>query len=102
MLALLRMVQTQTMSIRVILVVGTEYPLQAYTFDLVGAHPRSDATDLVAFYDELSGRIVTAVSTKEITEHKVIDEPIPYSIWSGLSTPGAMRQAGVELGRGTC
>ena len=99
MLSLLRMVQTQTMSIRVILVVGTEHPLEAYTFDLVGAHPRSDAADLVAFYDELSGRIVTAVSTKEITEHKVIDEPIPYSIWFGLSTPGAMRQAGIELGR---
>jgi hypothetical protein len=99
MLSLLRMIQTQTMSIRVILVVGTEHPLEAYTFDLVGAHPRSDAADLQAFYDELSGRIVTAVSTKEITDHQVIGKPIPHSIWSGLSTPGAMRQAGIELGR---
>lgn len=99
MLSLLRMVQTQSMSIRVILVVGTDHPSEAYTFDLVGAYPRSDARDLEAFYDELAGRIVTAVSTKEITQHKLVDELIPHTIWAGLSTPGAMRRAGIELGK---
>lgn len=99
MLALLRMVQTQAMSIRVILILGEDYPLEAYTFDLVGAHPRIDAANREYFYQDIVGRIVTAVSTHEITAHKVIDEPLSWEIWASLSTPQAMRRAGIELGK---
>jgi len=98
MLSLLRMVQTQAMSIRVILVVGEERPLEAFTFDLVGAHPRTDAADRAAFYEDLAGRIVTAVSTKEVTDHQIAEDAVPYSLWKQLVTPPAMRRAGRELG----
>jgi hypothetical protein len=98
MLALLRMVQTQAMSIRVILVVGHEQPVEAYTFDLVGAHPRTDGAQPRAFYEDLAGRLVTAICTKEITAHEVLGDMIPALLWKSLSTPAAMRQAGQELG----
>lgn len=98
-LSIVRMVQTQAMSIRVILVVGEEEAVEAYTFDLVGAHPRTDASNQEAFYEDLFLRIVTAASTEEITQHEVIGEPIPQAIWDELSTPVAMREAGVQLGK---
>lgn len=96
-LALVRLLQSQTKSIRVVLVVGDETPQEAYTFDLVGAHPRSDANQEV-FYEDLVLRIVTAVSTHEITSHQVEDEPLPLEIWQSLSTPQAMVHAGRQLG----
>ncbi|HJW91541.1 MAG TPA: hypothetical protein VJ436_12935 [Anaerolineales bacterium] len=98
MLALLRTLQTQSLSIRVILLVGDERPLEAYTFDLVGAHPRTSAEDEGAFYSDLVSRIVTAASTGEVTSHQVVGEPIPDAKWRELSTPAAMRIAGRELG----
>jgi hypothetical protein len=98
-LSLVRLVQTQAKSIRVILVVGEEEPLEAYTFDLVGAHPRTDASDQEAFYEDLFLRIVTAASTEEITSHRVAGDPIPLKVWKNLSTPDAMRNAGYQLGR---
>ncbi|MDD5468322.1 MAG: hypothetical protein PHS96_10985 [Anaerolineales bacterium] len=96
-LALVRLLQSQTKSIRVVLVIGDERPLEAYTFDLVGAHPRSDASH-AAFFEDLVLRIVTAVSTHEITSHQVQSDPIPLDVWQSLSTPPAMRQAGRQLG----
>src|SRR3990170_1557068 len=65
-LALVRLLQTQAMSIRNILVIGEDVPLAAYTFDLVGAHPRTDATEKEIFYKDIVNRIVTAASTKEV------------------------------------
>ncbi len=97
-LALVRLVQTQAMSIRNILVVGDDTPLEAYTFDLVGAHPRTDASDREFFYEDIMNRIATAASTKEVTNHKVIGDLIPSEVWSRLRTPMAMREAGRELG----
>jgi hypothetical protein len=98
-LALLRTVQTQAMSIRVILVVGEKRIEQAYVFDLVGAHPRIDASDPDQFYEDIMGRIVTALSTKEITDHQVVGEPISHEVWATLKTPAAMQRAGYELGK---
>jgi hypothetical protein len=69
-MALERLVQSQAMSIRNILVVGEERPLEAYTFDLAGGHPRTPADDPDAFYEDLMLRILTAVSTLEITQHQ--------------------------------
>ncbi|MFQ6101945.1 MAG: hypothetical protein ACE5OS_12035 [Anaerolineae bacterium] len=98
-LALERLVQAQTKSIRIILVVGDDRPLVAYHFDLVGAHPCSEAEDLESFYDDIVLRIVTTVNTREVTKHEVVGEPIPSMVWQRLSTPTAMRVAGQQLGK---
>jgi hypothetical protein len=98
-LAFERVLQAQAMCIRVILVVGDDTPREAYCFDLVGAHPRSDAADPEAFYTDLVLRIVTAVSTQEVAEHEASGEPIPAAVWESLSTPAAMQRGGLELGK---
>ncbi|MEJ2709449.1 MAG: hypothetical protein P8074_17700 [Anaerolineales bacterium] len=98
-LSLERLLQSQAMCVRILLVVGDRHPIEAYTFDLVGAHPRSDAVEGPGFYDDLVLRIATAVSTHEITDHEQVGEPISKAEWESLSTPGAMRRAGIELGR---
>jgi hypothetical protein len=97
-LALERLVQSQAKGIRIILMVGDAAPEEAYSFDLVGAYPRTLASE-PDFYDDLALRIVTAASTHEITDHRVVGEPVPRAVWERLSTPAAMRRAGVELGR---
>jgi hypothetical protein len=98
-LAAVRLFQSQSMCIRLIVVVGDDKPVEAYTFDLVGAHPRTLADNREAFYQDLMLRILTAVSTHEITAHEVIQPPIPQDVWESLSGPPAMRTAGYELGR---
>lgn len=98
-LALLRTVQTQAMSIRVVLLIGYDEPEEAYVFDLVGAHPRIKATNQQLFYEDIAGRIVTAMSTHEITEHQVVGDLIPAGVWKSLSTPKQMQIAGNELGK---
>ena len=98
-LSLLRTVQTQAMSIRVVLLVGYDAPEEAYVFDLVGAHPRIEAADEDYFYEDIMGRIVTAISTYEITEHEQVGEPVPEDVWKELRTPAGMQKAGYELGK---
>ena len=98
-LSLLRTVQTQAMSIRVLLVAGHDEPQEAYVFDLVGAHPRIEATNEDQFYSDIMGRIVTAMSTHEITEHELVGEPISAQVWQSLETPRQMQSAGYELGK---
>jgi hypothetical protein len=98
-LALARLLQAQSKCIRILLVVGEERPAVAFHFDLVGGHPRSEAGDLDAFYEDMVLRIVTTVCTREVTEHEVVDEPIPYSLWQSLDTPKAMRTAARQLGK---
>ncbi len=98
-LALQRMLQAQAKSIRILLLVGDDKPLEAYHFDLVGGYPRSDGASPEEFYRDIVLRQVTALSTHEITQHQVIDPPIPASTWRALSTPQAMIQAARELGK---
>ena len=98
-LALLRTVQTQAMSIRVVLLIGYDEPEEAYVFDLVGAHPRIEATTSERFYEDIAGRIVTAMSTHEITEHQVVGDPVSAEVWNSLHTPAQMQNAGYELGK---
>jgi hypothetical protein len=98
-LSLLRTVQTQAMSIRVVLLVGYDVPEEAYVFDLVGAHPLIEAADQEQFYADIMGRIVTAISTREITEHEQVGDPIPAEVWEKLQTPAGMQKAGYELGK---
>lgn len=97
-MALLRQLQSQALSIRILLVVGDEQPREAYTFDLVGAYPRTLADNLDNFYDDLLLRMVTAASTNEITNHVLESEIIPGPTWFGLTAPDDMVLAGRELG----
>lgn len=98
MMVLERLVQAQAKSIRILLVVGDSQPEEAYHFDLVGAHPKTKFTSADAFYTDIVLRTVTALSTREVTEHQVVGDPIPRSLWLSLLTPVAMRNASVELG----
>ncbi|MGH2626045.1 MAG: hypothetical protein ACRDHY_05285, partial [Anaerolineales bacterium] len=98
MLSLLRVLQSQVKCLRIVLIVGRDRPEQAYHFDLVGAHPRSEADDRTAFYEDIVLRIVTAASTREVTDHEVRPDRVPRPTWESLKTPEAMRQAGQQLG----
>ncbi|MCS7222298.1 MAG: hypothetical protein RML36_06890 [Anaerolineae bacterium] len=99
-LALERLIQAQTKSLRVVLiVVGRRGIKEAYHFDLAGAYPRTKANDLDYFYEDIALRMVTALSTKEVTNHEVVDDPIPRSVWDSLTTPSAMIRAAQELNR---
>jgi len=98
MLALVRLLQSQTKSIRILLVVGDASPQAFYTIDLVGAHPRTDATDQAACYEDLLLRIVTSLSTREVASHQVVGEVISRDTWEHIETPHAMIQAGQRLG----
>ncbi len=99
-LSLMRLLQSQTKSIRIILIIGENQPEEAYTFDLVGAHPKTVyQNNDEQFYEDLVLRMITAASTHEVTNHQVIGEPIPQTVWQSLSTPLSMKRAGKELGR---
>lgn len=97
-MALIRLLQAQSKCIRLILVVGDEQPAAAYYFDLVGAHPRVEAANAEAFYADMVRRVVTSVSTSEVTKHQVVETRLTRAEWDALSTPAAMRVAGRELG----
>lgn len=94
-----RLLQALAKSIHIALIVGEDQPNYAYYFNLVGAHPRVDAEDLDSFYEDMTLRMVTSVSTKEVTEHSLAPNPVPRAVWDRLATPGYMRAAGRELGR---
>jgi hypothetical protein len=98
-LALQRLVQAQAKSLRVLLVIGDEHPEAAYHFDLVGAHPRSEAVDPPAFYEDIVLRMVTTVCTKEVTDHQVVEGSIPHHLWQSLCTLEEMSVAGRQLGK---
>jgi hypothetical protein len=98
-MALERLVQSQTMSIHVLLLVGDSRPHYVYHFDLVGAHPRSPAGDPEAFYRDIVLRIVTVESTHEVTGHEVVGAMIGDATWKNLTVPRAMKAAALELGQ---
>lgn len=99
MMALIRRVQAQAMSIRNVLIVGEGSPETAFYFDLVGMYPRTEAEDAEDFYADMVRRLVTAVSTREVTTHWVSERGLTASEWAALSTPAAMRHAGRQLGQ---
>jgi hypothetical protein len=51
-----------------------------------------------SFFTDVALRVVTTESTREITDHQVLEDPILLETWQGLSAPEAMRFAGQELG----
>ncbi len=97
--ALERLVQAQAMSLRVLLVVGDGRPTEAYHFDLVGAHPKSEADDLEDFYRDIVLRIVTTDSTVDVKEHELVGDRITRDEWDRLSTPTEMTLAARQLGK---
>ncbi|MCL4257740.1 MAG: hypothetical protein KJZ53_04315, partial [Anaerolineales bacterium] len=70
-MSLLRLLQAQAKSIRVLLTVGDEHPERVYHFDLVGAFPASVNASADAFYTDIALRMVTTESTHEIPNHQV-------------------------------
>jgi hypothetical protein len=98
-MALIRLIQSQAVCIRNVLVVGQATPQAAYYFDLVGGHPRVAADDLDYFYADMTRRLATAVSTRDVTQHIVQTPPVSRAEWLALTTPEAMRVAGQQFGR---
>jgi len=99
-LALERIVQSQAKGLRVLLVVGDDHPEYVYHFDLVGAYPKSvNRGDPALFYHDIALRLTTTVSTREVTDHQVVGDPIPYEEWASWPAPRAMRFAALELGK---
>ncbi|PTQ51602.1 MAG: hypothetical protein BLITH_1240 [Brockia lithotrophica] len=105
-LLLERVLQAQSKSIRVLLLVGDDALEEAYLFDLVGAYPRlrppaeaspEEREFLVAA--NVVRRLATVVSTREITAHETVAEPLPWEVWQRLEAPKAMKRAGREFGR---
>ncbi|HET9588309.1 MAG TPA: hypothetical protein VFO91_05940 [Anaerolineales bacterium] len=97
-LGLERVLQAQSKSIRILLVIGEAEPQTAYLFDLVGAHPRIESKNREAFYEDIALRIVTGLSTEEVTRHQIVGDPIPHDLWRELPAPSAMLKAAHELG----
>ena len=97
-LALERLVQAQSKSIRAIAVVGDAKPDLAHYFDLVGAHPKIEL-DSEEAYRELVMRIVTVMSTDDVTHHEVVGENIPSAEWEQSEGRRGMLEAGPALGQ---
>jgi len=97
-LAFERLVQAQAKSIRVLLLVADEVPLEMYYFDLVGAYPSTPADDLEAFYQDIVLRVATAMSTTDVNKHQVVGGLIPHDVWAQLASPTAMQTAARQLG----
>lgn len=96
-LALERLVQAQAKSIKAVLVVGDQRPQWAHYFDLVGAHPKVELNGSSG-YEELALRIVTVMSTEEVTQHEVVGEPIAHSEWTQSAARKGMLAGGPQLG----
>jgi nitrite reductase/ring-hydroxylating ferredoxin subunit len=71
-LALERLVQAQAKSIRILLLIADERPIEMYHFDLVGASPHSSAENLDEFYEDIVLRITTTMSTIDVNQHQVV------------------------------
>jgi hypothetical protein len=69
-------------------------PYRAIHFDLAGAHPVTDATDLEAFAAEAGPRVLAAVCATEVNHHVFAEPPVPADVWRTISGPEAMVRAG--------
>jgi hypothetical protein len=93
-----RLLQAQSKSLRVIMVVGERAAEAAYLFDLAGAYPRIDANCDDGLCGDLALRIATHLSTREVTAHRIEGEPIPRAIWQASHGRLAMLHVSRELG----
>jgi hypothetical protein len=90
--------QAHSKSIRILLVVGEDDPLEAYLFDLVGSFPRIDGSEETILYRDLALRLAVILSTREVTDHELVEDEIPAKLWRQLTAPKAMIHAARELG----
>jgi hypothetical protein len=97
-LALERIVQAQSKSLRILLLVSDDDTKKVYHFDLVGAHPVSDSADEEIFFHDIIHRVVTTLSTHEVRDHTIVNDPVPQEQWQQLSTPSAMAFAAKQFG----
>jgi hypothetical protein len=97
-MAFSRLIQAQVLSIRV-MALRTQggCPYRAMHFDLAGAHPVTDATDLEAFAEEAGARVLTAICATEVNRHVNAGDPVPAETWAALTSPDAMVRAGVTF-----
>ena len=98
-LSIQRLLQAQAKGIRLLLLVGDDKPEYVYHFDLVGAYPKSVNAPGQDMYEDIVLRMVTTVSTHEVTDHEVVGDPIPYEVWRSLETPQDMITASAEFGK---
>lgn len=98
MMCVARLLQAQTKSLRVLLVVG-ERPEAGYLFDLAGAFPRIVAQDRRRFWAEVAQRIATQLSTCGATAHRYEGGLVTAADWAGAEAPTAMMEASREFGR---
>jgi hypothetical protein len=97
-LALGRYLQTRYISIRVMaLRTLNDRPYRAVHYDLAGARPVSDATNLDDFGAEAGARLLAAVCAAEVNHHAYDPNPVPAETWAGLDTPNAMVAAGMTF-----
>lgn len=93
-----RLLQAQSKSLRVVMIVGDGTAKAAYLFDLAGAYPRIDGRDGKAMAAEIGLRIATHLSTREVTGHRVVGDPVTREVWRRSAAPAAMLRASRELG----
>jgi hypothetical protein len=96
-LALERLLQAQSKCINILLLVGDDRPRSVIHFDLVGAYPVTAGENSAGFYQDIALRMVTRVSTHEVTEHQVVGEPLPNPVWRAAKSPGQMLEAARKL-----
>ncbi|MBE3563159.1 MAG: hypothetical protein IMX05_05475 [Hydrogenibacillus schlegelii] len=61
--------------------------------------PTARFPDEASLVEDVVRRLQAVVSTREITAHVTLDEPLPEDAWRRLAAPAAMRRAGLEFGR---
>jgi hypothetical protein len=94
-LAFARLVQGQVLSIRVMaLRTQAGRPYRAMHFDMAGARPVTDATDLEIFAEDAGARVLAAVCAVEVNHHSFVDDPVSAELWDSLSSPDVMVRAG--------
>jgi hypothetical protein len=97
-LAFSRLLQAQNISVRVLaLRTQAGRPYRAMHFDLAGARPVTDATDLDAFAADAGPRVLAAVCAQEVKAHSFVDPPVPAEKWAALAGPDAMIRAGTRF-----
>jgi hypothetical protein len=94
-LAFSRLAQAQVLSIRVLALRTQDgRPYRAMHFDMAGARPVTDATDLEAFAADAGARVLAAVCAVEVDQHTYLEQPVPAEVWDNLQGPDAMVRAG--------
>ncbi|MBX3462580.1 MAG: hypothetical protein KF830_05385 [Planctomycetes bacterium] len=98
MMCVARLLQAQSKSLRVVMVVGDTAVEAAYLFDLAGAYPRIDANCDQGLCGDLALRIATHLSTREVAGHRTEGEPVPRAQWRQAPARRAVLRASRELG----